>query len=76
MQLLETCLADVGSIPLSFLCDAGCDGGFRSPFVLYVSAWITGLVFGTLLLFFEDALARAVEGAYDIFQGSNFSSMC
>eukprot|EP00435_Cladocopium_sp_Y103_P044247 s1516_g12.t1 len=34
---------------------AGCDGGFRSPFVLYVSAWITGLVFGTLLLFFEDA---------------------
>lgn len=33
---------------------AGCDGGFRSPFVLYVSAWITGLVFGTLLLFFEE----------------------
>eukprot|EP00434_Breviolum_minutum_P027894 symbB.v1.2.024677.t1/scaffold2350.1/size109873/7 len=33
---------------------AGCDGGFRSPFVLYVSVWVTGLVFGTLLLFLED----------------------
>ncbi|CAJ1336446.1 unnamed protein product [Effrenium voratum] len=33
---------------------AGCDGGFRSPFVLYVSVWVTGLIFGTLLLFFEE----------------------
>lgn len=32
----------------------GCDGGFRSPFILYVSVWITGLVFGILLLILED----------------------
>eukprot|EP00747_Dinoflagellata_sp_TGD_P181269 gnl/TRDRNA2_/TRDRNA2_35051_c0_seq1.p1 gnl/TRDRNA2_/TRDRNA2_35051_c0~~gnl/TRDRNA2_/TRDRNA2_35051_c0_seq1.p1 ORF type:complete len:1165 (+),score=199.27 gnl/TRDRNA2_/TRDRNA2_35051_c0_seq1:67-3495(+) len=29
---------------------AGCDGGYRSPFLVYCGAWITGLVFGTLLL--------------------------
>ncbi|CAK9041376.1 C-factor (C signal) [Durusdinium trenchii] len=33
---------------------AGCDGGFRSPFILYVSVWVTGLVFGVLLLILEE----------------------
>lgn len=48
-----------GTFPRFFLLGfgfslTGCDGGFRSPFVLYVSVWVTGLVFGTLLLFLED----------------------
>eukprot|EP00930_Biecheleria_cincta_P040751 TRINITY_DN27913_c0_g1_i1.p1 TRINITY_DN27913_c0_g1~~TRINITY_DN27913_c0_g1_i1.p1 ORF type:complete len:1079 (-),score=172.59 TRINITY_DN27913_c0_g1_i1:18-3254(-) len=29
---------------------AGCDGGFRSPFVIYASVWLTLLTFGSLLL--------------------------
>ncbi|CAE7575107.1 unnamed protein product [Symbiodinium natans] len=33
---------------------AGCDGGYRSPFLIYASVWLTGLTFGTLLLFCEE----------------------
>eukprot|EP00931_Biecheleriopsis_adriatica_P004865 TRINITY_DN106468_c0_g1_i1.p1 TRINITY_DN106468_c0_g1~~TRINITY_DN106468_c0_g1_i1.p1 ORF type:complete len:1110 (+),score=220.45 TRINITY_DN106468_c0_g1_i1:67-3396(+) len=33
---------------------AGCDGGYRSPFLIYSSLWLTGLTFGTLLLFCEE----------------------
>lgn len=33
---------------------AGCDGGYRSPFLIYASVWLTGLTFGTLLLFVEE----------------------
>ncbi|CAE7206963.1 unnamed protein product [Symbiodinium natans] len=33
---------------------AGCDGGYRSPFILYATVWITGLIFGTLLLCLEE----------------------
>jgi hypothetical protein len=29
---------------------AGCDGGYRSPFLIYCAMWITSLLFGTLLI--------------------------
>jgi len=29
---------------------AGCDGGYRSPFLIYCAMWITSLMFGTLLI--------------------------
>jgi len=41
---------------------AGCDGGYRSPFILYATVWVTGLIFGTLLLCFEEAGHFLAEG--------------
>jgi len=29
---------------------AGCDGGYRSPFLIYASGWLTSLIFGTIFL--------------------------
>lgn len=34
---------------------AGCDGGYRSPFLIYVSVWLTSLTFGVLLLILDGA---------------------
>lgn len=29
---------------------SGCDGGYRSPFLIYAATWLTGIMFGTLFL--------------------------
>eukprot|EP00928_Gymnodinium_smaydae_P087701 TRINITY_DN71933_c0_g1_i1.p1 TRINITY_DN71933_c0_g1~~TRINITY_DN71933_c0_g1_i1.p1 ORF type:complete len:1063 (+),score=225.23 TRINITY_DN71933_c0_g1_i1:188-3376(+) len=33
---------------------AGCDGGYRTPFLMYVPMWFTGLLTGLLLLLLEE----------------------
>jgi len=34
---------------------AGCDGGYRSPFLIYVFVWITCLTFGAILLLLDNS---------------------
>jgi len=46
---------------------SGCDGGYRSPFMIYAAVWLTGLTFGTLLLFCEEgtSLVNCVDPSDD-----------
>eukprot|EP00435_Cladocopium_sp_Y103_P022111 s490_g5.t1 len=52
---------------------AGCDGGYRSPFLIYASVWLTGLTFGTLLLFVEEGttLVSCVDPSDDEAQAAD-----
>lgn len=42
----------------------GCDGRYRSPFLVYAGIWLTGLVFGVLLMLLEELPENPWLAAY------------
>jgi len=52
---------------------AGCDGGYRSPFLIYAPLWLTVIIFGTLFLLVtacEDLMNASIDSESDIGDGS------
>lgn len=54
---------------------AGCDGGFRSPFLIYASIWLTVIMFGTFLFFCDDGNVEARHGKVAALEAGSNSSL-
>eukprot|EP00928_Gymnodinium_smaydae_P004889 TRINITY_DN11678_c0_g1_i2.p1 TRINITY_DN11678_c0_g1~~TRINITY_DN11678_c0_g1_i2.p1 ORF type:complete len:1096 (-),score=179.93 TRINITY_DN11678_c0_g1_i2:128-3415(-) len=59
---------------------AGCDGGYRTPFLIYAPVWLTGLTFGSLILVCSQMSCGGYDSDYDaehmVDRSMSFASSC